>query len=64
MPCCICDRERMTYRAYMNATTWFVCDDCRQNRDVSKYLSEDPPAHVEPEPITGPDADDFAVSPV
>ena len=64
MPCCVCDREGMTYKAYMNATTWFICDDCRQRRDISQYLPEDPPEPVDPEHTSGPDADDFAVSPV
>ena len=64
MPCCVCDREGMTYKAYMNATGWYICDDCRQRRDVSEHLPEDPPEYEEPEPTTGHEADEFAVSPV
>lgn len=64
MPCCLCEQDRLTFHDYMNATAWFVCDACRRKPDVIEMLSEDPPAPVEPEPITGPEADDFAISPV
>lgn len=64
MPCCVCEQDHLTWKDSMMATAWFICDDCRQRRDISQYLPEDPPDPVDHEPASGPEADDFAVSPV
>ena len=67
MPCCVCDQEHLTWKDAMMATAWFICDDCRQRRDISQHLADqEPPEYDEPESTTGPDAppEEFPVSPV
>lgn len=65
MPCCLCEQDRLTFRDYMNATAWYVCDACMEKHHIIQVvMPEDSPATVEPEPITGPEADDFSISPV
>ena len=49
MPCCICEAERLSYREAMNATTWFICDVCRDKVDRAQVETEQAETN-EPDP--------------
>lgn len=63
MPCCICGQESLSYREYMNATSWFVCDVCRQKVDNAQVLTEQA-EYLEPDPcdVAEREADEYVAA--
>lgn len=63
MPCCICGQEGLSYREYMNATAWTICEDCRTRRDVTQHLTEQE-EYREPDPcdVAEREADEYVAA--